>query len=225
MKNLCTNDFLFDLYQQLSQSIHHNEDSTANSQFETFVDIIQTLVNNHASLCNACRNHRRMWQKPWLTPCIYKSILTKNKMYHKLYNKKNTPLYNNYKVYRNNLSRIIKVAKQQYYYTLISSNKNDTKKFHQILRDLINLTLWHPAAFGDFQEEKRLNTHGFAQEFLRSCSGYGPSQSVKRRGKSSSMHSKKKFLLGGGGFFVSDVISGGLLGHLGPLCLPLGANR
>jgi len=26
-------------------------------------------------------------------------------------------------------------------------------------------------------------------------------------------------------FFVSGVISGGLLGHLGPLCLVLGANR
>ena len=31
------------------------------------------------------------------------------------------------------------MAKQQYYYTLISSNKNDTKKLHQILSDLINL--------------------------------------------------------------------------------------
>jgi len=36
---------------------------------------------------------------------------------------------------------------------------------------------------------------------------------------------KKKFLLRGCGFFVSDIISGGLLGHLGPLCLALGANR
>jgi len=36
---------------------------------------------------------------------------------------------------------------------------------------------------------------------------------------------KKIFCLGGAGFFVSDVISGGLLGHLGPLCLALGANR
>ena len=36
---------------------------------------------------------------------------------------------------------------------------------------------------------------------------------------------QKYFLLGGYGFFVSDVISGGLLGHLGPLCLTLGANR
>jgi len=36
---------------------------------------------------------------------------------------------------------------------------------------------------------------------------------------------QKNFLLGGYGFFVSDVISGGLLGHLGPLCLALGDNR
>jgi len=36
---------------------------------------------------------------------------------------------------------------------------------------------------------------------------------------------KKNFLPGGCGFFVSDVTSGGLLGHLGPLCLALGANR
>jgi len=30
---------------------------------------------------------------------------------------------------------------------------------------------------------------------------------------------RKNFLLGGCGVFVSDVISGRLLGHLGPLCL------
>ena len=30
---------------------------------------------------------------------------------------------------------------------------------------------------------------------------------------------------GGFGLSVSDIISGGLLGHLGPLCLALGANR
>jgi len=36
---------------------------------------------------------------------------------------------------------------------------------------------------------------------------------------------KKKLFAWGCGFFVSDIISGGLLGHLGPLCLALGANR
>ena len=36
---------------------------------------------------------------------------------------------------------------------------------------------------------------------------------------------KNFFFLGGCGLAVSDVISGGLLGPLGPLCLALGANR
>jgi len=51
------------------------------------------------------------------------------------------------------------------------------------------LTVWRLAAFGDF-----------AREYLRSCSGYGPGRSVKRRGKSSSLHSKKIFCLGVAGF-------------------------
>jgi len=36
---------------------------------------------------------------------------------------------------------------------------------------------------------------------------------------------RKKFFGWGCRFFVSDVISGGLFGHLGPLYLALGANR
>ena len=35
----------------------------------------------------------------------------------------------------------------------------------------------------------------------------------------------KKYLVGVCGFFVSDVISGGLLGHLGQLHLALGTNH
>jgi len=51
---------------------------------------------------------------------------------------------------------------------------------------------------------------------------FGNGRSVKRRGKSCSLHSKKKFLLGGCSLSVSDVISGGLFGQLH---LALGANR
>ena len=63
------------------------------------------------------------------------------------------------------------------------------------------LTLWRPAAFGDFREKKRLNARGFVREFLLSGMLYRPSKSLKSRGKSSSLHSKNFFLLGGCGFF------------------------
>ena len=76
----------------------------------------------------------------------------------------------------------------------------------------------------EYSEKKRPNARGLVREYLCSCMGYGPGQSVKRRGKSSSLHSKKSFLLWDAGFFVSEVTSGVLFGHLGPLCLALGAN-
>jgi len=52
------------------------------------------------------------------------------------------------------------------------------------------------ARFQGFLEKKRLNACGFAQEFLQSGMLYRPGKSLKRRGKSSSLHSKKNFCLG-----------------------------
>jgi len=53
---------------------------------------------------------------------------------------------------------------------------------------------------------------------------YRPGKSIKKRDQSSRLRSKKIFLLGECGLSVSDVISGGLLGYLGPLFPALGAN-
>jgi len=79
--------------------------------------------------------------------------------------------------------------------------------------------------FQGFLEKKRLNARGFAREYLHSCSGYEPGRSIKRCGKSSSLHSKKNFIVGGCGFVMSDVTSGGLFGHVVQLHLALGTNR
>jgi len=56
-----------------------------------------------------------------------------------------------------------------------------------------NINILGPAAFG----KKNLNSRSFAQEYLRTCTGYKPGQSVKRHGKSCSLHLKKIFCLGG----------------------------
>jgi len=54
--------------------------------------------------------------------------------------------------------------------------------------------------FRGFSKKKRLNACGFAREFLQSGMLYRLGKSLKRRGKSSSLHSKKNFLLGGADF-------------------------
>ena len=64
-----------------------------------------------------------------------------------------------------------------------------------LLKIYINLlTLRRPAEKGDFQKKKHRNARGFAREFLQSYNGYEPGRSVKRRSKSSSLHSKQFFV-------------------------------
>jgi len=50
--------------------------------------------------------------------------------------------------------------------------------------------------FRGFSEKKCLNARGFAWEFLRSGMLYKPGKSLKRRSKSSSLHSKIFFAWG-----------------------------
>ena len=77
------------------------------------------------------------------------------------------------------------------------------------------LTLWRLAGFGNFRKKTTLNARGFAREFLRSSMLYRPSKSLKRRGKTSSLHSKKFFLLGDAVFCEwRHKWRTGLLGHL-----------
>jgi len=76
--------------------------------------------------------------------------------------------------------------------------------------------------FRGFSEKKRLNARSFAREFLRSGCSTDPVK-VSKDAASLLACTRKKILLGECGFFVSDVKSGGLLGHFGPLRLALWA--
>jgi len=70
---------------------------------------------------------------------------------------------------------------------------------------------------------KTAGSHGALRgNFSGKC--YRPGQSSKDLA-SLVVCTRKKFFGWGMRFFVSDVISVGLLGRLGPLCLALGANR
>jgi len=66
---------------------------------------------------------------------------------------------------------------------------------HAVITQHTNTNCLRPAAFEDSRKKTRLNTRGFAWEYLRSCLGYEPGRSIKRHGKSSSLHLKKIFCL------------------------------
>jgi len=89
------------------------------------------------------------------------------------------------------------------------------------MMSVVNLNTWRPAAFGDFREK----TTGSHVALHVGDSGAESGRELFKGSKDSTsllVCTGKKFIGWGCGFFLSDVISGGLLGHLGPLHLTLG---
>jgi len=89
---------------------------------------------------------------------------------------------------------------------------------------LAHLPLWDLVTFGEFRE-KNTETHVALRWYFSGPVSSTDSVKVSKYAASLVACTRKKFLVGGCGFFVSDVISRELLGHLGPLYLALGANR
>jgi len=78
-----------------------------------------------------------------------------------------------------------------------------------------HLTLWCLVAFGDFRE-KNTETHVALRGNFSGPVNVTDSVKVSKDTASLVACTRKKFFYWGYRFFVSDVISGGLLGHLGP---------
>ena len=85
------------------------------------------------------------------------------------------------------------------------------------------INFWRPAAFADFRKKNTETQMALRRNFSRSV---GATDLVEASKDATSLPAcTGKILFGGCGFFVSDIISGELLGNLGPLYLTLGANR
>jgi len=86
------------------------------------------------------------------------------------------------------------------------------------------LTLLELPGFGDFC--KKTSSFQLPCQHLSSSADCTRELFSGSNGSASLLDcTQKKFFAWGVRFFVSDVISGGLFGHLGPFCLALGANR
>ena len=76
-------------------------------------------------------------RKPWLTTGLKNSIKVKNKLYMKSKKYKSEYLDNKYKLYKKQLSKLLKIAEKQHYHHLLESNKRNLKKSWAIIKDVI----------------------------------------------------------------------------------------
>ena len=87
------------------------------------------MVDLFAPQRNATRKEKELKLKPCLTPGLLKSIQTKNKMFKRLHkNSDNLVLTEKYKSYRNALNRLLRLAKRNYYHSVLNQHKGNSQK-------------------------------------------------------------------------------------------------
>ena len=128
---------------------------TITSSFQNFFYSTSNILDKHASFKKITKYKRKFRTKPWITPALQKSISIKNKIFRN-YIKKNknkifknhikkkditqkNELHNNYKIYRNLISTLMKKSKQNYYIMDFESNLTNIKNTWKGIKSIISM--------------------------------------------------------------------------------------
>ena len=136
MSNFKTEEFLDYLHIKLG-NLFENNCYSANKLFDNFISIFTEVVDLLAPKKNATRIEKKLKVKPWLTPGLLKSIQTKNKMFKLLHkNSDNVVLTEKYKAYQNALNQLLRLAKRNYYHSVLREHKGNPQKVWQVENEL-----------------------------------------------------------------------------------------
>ena len=128
MSNFKTEEFLDYLHIKLG-NLFENNCYSANKLFDNFISIFTKVVGLFGPKRNATQKEKKLKLKPWLTPALLKSIQTKNKMFKRLHKSSdNLVLTEKYKAYRNALNRLLRLAKRNYYHSVLNEHKSNSQK-------------------------------------------------------------------------------------------------
>lgn len=128
-----------DLTQETWENIYKSDN--VNDMANTFISVIQQKINRNTITQKF--NKSEFPRKPWITKGVIKSISIKNSLYKKmLHNPINLQLKNQYNLYKNILSRLIKTCKINYYKKEINKNKYDTKHLYNCVNKICNPGKW-----------------------------------------------------------------------------------
>ena len=108
--------------------------------YKNFDAIINKLLDKHAPYVMS-KSRSSFATKPWITTPIANSIKSKNKIYKKSCKEKKNPqqkeIYGKqFKTYRNHLTSLLRIAKDEYYKTHSKENKKNLKTVWKTIKKL-----------------------------------------------------------------------------------------
>ena len=118
---------------------NESEVSDVNTVFQNFYLCISGIINKHAPLRKLTRKEIKSLSKPWVAPGIKASIRLKEKFYKRFLETRNIYFLTKYKFYRNKITQLLKVSKQNYYHNYFIANSKNIKKTWAGIKELITL--------------------------------------------------------------------------------------
>ena len=129
---LVTSHFLQIFKKTIWNQVLQLHQNNVNLFFDNHLNFMNVPINSHAQLKKLNKKKKKFHQKPWITRVPQISIHKKNRLFKKCSKCNNqvnkNPLHNEYKVYRNELSILMKQSKKRFYANYFKNNMKDMKK-------------------------------------------------------------------------------------------------
>ena len=120
---------LLALYDKLIQSYSNITANSFNKHFNHTMNAILAVINLYASLQNATKKHKRLFQKLWITKGLITSIKHKQRLYRTHFLKGNSSERQFYKKYANKLTRLKNLSRKMYHKEALNVNKVIPKNY------------------------------------------------------------------------------------------------
>ena len=99
--------------------------------------LLDTLSSEISNLSIKKTNRRTVPIQPWLSFSLLRCINKKNRLHKKFIHNPSEHNHNKFKTYRNQLTSLIRTAKEQYFKRKLDEQKSDPKKLWQLLLGIV----------------------------------------------------------------------------------------
>ena len=125
------------------QSIDWNsllkKSSDPSNMFDNFYIKLSEVVDLHVPVKQLSKQDLKARSKPWITSGIRTSIRIKNGLFKKFLKTKSIYYHTKFKIYRNKLNHLIKLAKKNYYNNFFSVHENNGKRIWYGIKQIVKV--------------------------------------------------------------------------------------
>ena len=118
------------------------ENSEVNLGFETFLRLVNRILDKHVPTKIIEKKENKITSKPWVTRGIKTSMKIRDKFYKQMIKAKSKQQklskHNPYKKYSNKITELLRISRQTYYQKYFGKNKKNSKRIWQGIHEIIS---------------------------------------------------------------------------------------